>query len=672
MAAADPGRLLLRERHSSFLGSSKNDSYCSLSLPSPELENGVVVLPSPWRALADVRESGQAWVYRVGRDGSEGDFALKRLKNPRRRARFTREVRVMERLLSTGCKAIPPIVASDLETERPWYAMRWYEEGSLEELIRSGGPRNDIRRALTLVRALASALADVHAGGVAHRDLKPGNVLLERDGVLLADFGLCLELDDPEARLTDVEEAVGSRLYVAPENEAGINEEADQRPADFYAFGKILWSVFSGRQPLPRERVLEPEHLLTRMAGDERLRTLDGLVRDLLNRDPRVRLHDWEVVIQELAAFEALLAGGSASRPRDVRKDVVAVARRLRDAPEVVASRNEQESAVRRELWLSSLVRRMHQEARRIELSVGELVAALGGVLTVAATTGSAPSRTILQSFDHDYDEVIGGMTPAISRGDIQAIVLIVHSPDGVEAFPTIAVRIWPAQIGGRLLFISVPTISPAQELERACLALRRWFLRTSGPYAELRQATVDEAGRFIEGIARLFVAFVEQYIFAVEAGLDPGDEGTWEGRDLLPVDLSTNRNELADTRPPDLRSFELIPDALKLGPEGGVVVCRARLVDDLAGVHYTGSVSQARLRSPSGQFLDVMFNEATRTTGDALDGVYEDEFRFLGASERGRWVIEYVLAVDRVGNERRYTTSELRELCFACEMAVR
>lgn len=155
----------------------------------------------------------------------------------------------------------------------------------------------------------------------------------------------------------------------------------------------------------------------------------------------------------------------------------MAVARRLRDAPAVVVSRNERESAERRELWLSSLLRRMHQEARRIELSVGELVAALGGVLTVAATTGGAPSRTILQSFDEDCDEVIGRVPPAISRSDIQAIVLIVHSPEAVEAFSTIAVRIWPAQIGERLLFISVPTISPAQQPERACLPLRRWFL---------------------------------------------------------------------------------------------------------------------------------------------------------------------------------------------------
>lgn len=120
------------------------------------------------------------------------------------------------------------------------------------------------------------------------------------------------------------------------------------------------------------------------------------------------------------------------------------------------------------------------------------------------------------------------------------------------------------------------------------------------------------------------------------------------------------------------MRSFELIPDVLKLGPEGGVVVCRARLVDDLAGAGYTSAVSQARLRSPSGQFLDVMFHEAARTTGDALDGVYEEEFRFAGASERGRWVIEYVLVVDRVGNQRRYINSELRELGFAWEIAVR
>jgi serine/threonine protein kinase len=71
---------------------------------------------------------------------------------------------------------------------------------------------------------------------------------------VLADFGLAIEVLDPEqARLTSTSEAVGSRYYIAPENENGVNESVDQRPADFYGstprFGEFA-SVVSRRGDL--------------------------------------------------------------------------------------------------------------------------------------------------------------------------------------------------------------------------------------------------------------------------------------------------------------------------------------------------------------------------------------------------------------------------------------
>jgi serine/threonine protein kinase len=82
-------------------------------------------------------------------------------------------------------------------------------------------------------------------------------VLIDGGTVALTDFGLCLDILDSEGgteRLTDTREAVGSRYYIAPENEGGLNAALDQRPADFYAFGKLTWALLAGRQPLPRER----------------------------------------------------------------------------------------------------------------------------------------------------------------------------------------------------------------------------------------------------------------------------------------------------------------------------------------------------------------------------------------------------------------------------------
>lgn len=139
----------------------------------------------------------------------------------------------------------------------------------------------------------------IHAAGWAHRDLKPANVLLDGSDLRLADFGLALPIGDDATRLTATHEFVGSRAYLPPENEDGVNDEVDQRPADFYAFGKLTWALLAGRPALSREKQLvEPERL------EDQLGTLftgiDGLCAQLLRSDLRVRLDNWSVVVTEL------------------------------------------------------------------------------------------------------------------------------------------------------------------------------------------------------------------------------------------------------------------------------------------------------------------------------------------------------------------------------------
>jgi serine/threonine protein kinase len=141
-------------------------------------------------------------------------------------------------------------------------------------------------KGLDLLIEIAAAVEEVHSRDVAHRDLKPANIFRDGEGrVHLGDFGLCLSLES-DVRLTDTEEAIGSRLYIAPENESGINEAIDQRPADFYAFGKNLGAVLAGRQPPAREHVLREKYLLSAVTGDERLRFLEPLIAELVEADP--------------------------------------------------------------------------------------------------------------------------------------------------------------------------------------------------------------------------------------------------------------------------------------------------------------------------------------------------------------------------------------------------
>src|SRR6185503_2369685 len=104
-----------------------------------------------------------------------------------------------------------------------------------------------------LLIKLARAVQIVHKVGFAHRDLKPANILLDGDKILLADFELVLQVDDEAPdRLTGAAEVIGSRFYLAPENESGVNDDVDQRPSDFYAFGKIVWALLAGQRPPAR------------------------------------------------------------------------------------------------------------------------------------------------------------------------------------------------------------------------------------------------------------------------------------------------------------------------------------------------------------------------------------------------------------------------------------
>jgi serine/threonine protein kinase len=140
--------------------------------------------------------------------------------------------------------------------------------------------------------------------------------LVDDDGrLVLADLGLALGPDD--VRYTEVEEAIGSRHFTAPENESGLNDDIDQRPVDLYAFGKILWVLVTGRTVLARARQLEPHYRMAIVLDDPSLAPLDALCDRLLDRDPRSRLTDWIAIRSELAEIMSPQGGGAKGSRQD-------------------------------------------------------------------------------------------------------------------------------------------------------------------------------------------------------------------------------------------------------------------------------------------------------------------------------------------------------------------
>src|SRR5262249_11018314 len=90
---------------------------------------------------------------------------------------------------------------------------------------------------------------------------------------------------------------------------SGIDESRDQRPADFYAFGKTLWACLAGRQPRAREQQLVPPWTLEAVNENPRFGLLRSLEARLLDANPETRLADWHEVVKTLRAFESVLDG---------------------------------------------------------------------------------------------------------------------------------------------------------------------------------------------------------------------------------------------------------------------------------------------------------------------------------------------------------------------------
>jgi serine/threonine protein kinase len=154
--------------------------------------------------------------------------------------RFLQEYEIAQRISSPAVVRLHDLGVSD---EHAWLVMEYFARGDLRRRMRAAlAPRE----ALGLAVAIARALATIHALGVLHRDLKPGNIMLRGDGsIALIDFGLskdvALALD-----VTDTGTIFGTPHYMSPEQ--GHAEALDER-SDLYSLGVILFEMLTGEKP---------------------------------------------------------------------------------------------------------------------------------------------------------------------------------------------------------------------------------------------------------------------------------------------------------------------------------------------------------------------------------------------------------------------------------------
>ena len=158
------------------------------------------------------------------------------------RERFLREARTAVRLSHPN---IVPIYAVDEADDFVFFAMAYIEGETLGERVRGRGPLSS-RVAVRVLREVAWALAHAHAQGVVHRDVKPDNILLEKDSgrALVTDFGIAHVGHEPG--MTTAGEALGTAEFMSPEQASG--EEVDAR-SDIYALGAVGFYALTSRFP---------------------------------------------------------------------------------------------------------------------------------------------------------------------------------------------------------------------------------------------------------------------------------------------------------------------------------------------------------------------------------------------------------------------------------------
>jgi eukaryotic-like serine/threonine-protein kinase len=249
-----------------------------------------------YEILEEIGRGGMGVIYRARQRHSRRIVAVKRVlsyqaDSRETLARFRREA---EAAASLDHPNILPIYeVSESENGLPFFSMKFATGGSLQNAAPS--LHHDCRNCVQLMAKVARAVEYAHGRGVLHRDLKPGNILLDDRGEpLVSDFGLAKWLD-ANKDITKSLTAVGTAGYIAPEQAEGT--AADLTPtADVYSLGAIFFGLLTGRPPFLGSNPLS----VIRQASETpapKLRTLaPSLDRDLeticarcLEPDPSAR-----------------------------------------------------------------------------------------------------------------------------------------------------------------------------------------------------------------------------------------------------------------------------------------------------------------------------------------------------------------------------------------------
>lgn len=291
------------------------------------------IIERKYRIVSLLAEGGMGSVYHAVQEPLGRDVALKVLKpghdSPEQREgrlkRFFREASVSSRLQHPNTVMI--FDYGELADDQGFFLTMEFLQGRVLRDLMPGGTYMETSLAIHIAMQIAGSLAEAHAAGVVHRDLKPPNVMIvERGGdpffVKVVDFGLVKDLeDDNNDELTAENTLLGSPTYMAPER--FLSKNADSASVDIYALGVVLYEMLVGRPPFQREGEATVHQLIMQhiQADPPPLRTfrpdillpdgLEALIMRCLAKKPENRIPSMDMLLRMLKSIASNMDGFS-------------------------------------------------------------------------------------------------------------------------------------------------------------------------------------------------------------------------------------------------------------------------------------------------------------------------------------------------------------------------
>ena len=269
------------------------------------------VIDQKYKILAMLGEGGMGAVYKARHELLHKEVALKtfngQVQGEEVQQRFQREAQSLAKLRHRN--VVEVFDYGFQKDQTPFYTMEYLVGKSLAEKI-DGGKILGAEQVLPLFIQASAGLAYVHSKGLVHRDLKPGNIFIEKSGnVKIVDFGIVLTTGEQgeDQRLTRTTDGIimGSPLYMSPEQAMGL---AVGPASDVYSFGCALFECLTGTAPFVGSNALatilmhqsQKAPSLREACGGDFSPQLELVVARLLAKKPEARYRDFEAVESSL------------------------------------------------------------------------------------------------------------------------------------------------------------------------------------------------------------------------------------------------------------------------------------------------------------------------------------------------------------------------------------